>query len=261
MKRKRKGFTLIELLVVIAIIALLLSILMPSLQKVKEIARGVVCKSNLHQWGLCYRLYSNDFGDKFPEYVVPNHNYMAPLSAYYEDAHELRACPSAKKLSTENPTTLEPESYFGSTFSYWQIDTTPTGRPSWLANDDWGQGGYQENSWIRDVGNKSKQWGKFSNMNATSSVPLLLDGRWSDSRVESEDPTSWSFERETDFYNLGNWPSIRAFMMRRHKDGVNGVMADMSTNYVKVEELWQYKWHKKFQKRSVPKLNWLTDDL
>lgn len=69
------------------------------------------------------------------------------------------------------------------------------------------------------------------------------------------------FERETDFYNLGNWPSIRAFMMRRNKDGVNGVMADMSTNYVKVEELWQYKWHKKFQKRSVPKLNWLTDDL
>lgn len=54
---KKKGFTLIELLVVIAIIALLLSILMPSLNKIKISARRVICRTNLHQWGLAFNGY------------------------------------------------------------------------------------------------------------------------------------------------------------------------------------------------------------
>ena len=45
--RLKQGFTLIELLVVISIIALLLSILMPALQKIKEQARAVICTANL----------------------------------------------------------------------------------------------------------------------------------------------------------------------------------------------------------------------
>ena len=58
MNRVKRGFTLIELLVVIAIIALLLSILMPSLNKVKKQARLVVCRTNLHQWAIAVQAYS-----------------------------------------------------------------------------------------------------------------------------------------------------------------------------------------------------------
>ena len=55
---RRKGFTLIELLVVISIIALLLSILMPALQKVKEQGRKIVCGNNLKTLAMANMLYA-----------------------------------------------------------------------------------------------------------------------------------------------------------------------------------------------------------
>ena len=60
------GFTLIELLVVIAIIALLMAILMPALQRVKEQARTISCRSNLRQYGIAERLYLDDCEGNFP---------------------------------------------------------------------------------------------------------------------------------------------------------------------------------------------------
>ncbi len=62
----KRGFTLIELLVVIAIIALLVSILMPSLAKARDLARQSVCLSQLKQIGLSVHVYSQDFSDKLP---------------------------------------------------------------------------------------------------------------------------------------------------------------------------------------------------
>ena len=62
----RKGFTLIELLVVISIIALLLSILTPSLGLAKEKARRVICQTNLKQISLVTMMYANDNRSKLP---------------------------------------------------------------------------------------------------------------------------------------------------------------------------------------------------
>lgn len=65
-KMKRKGFTLIELLVVIAIIALLLSIILPSLNKVKDIAAMKICGNNARQIMLAGTMYSNDNKELVP---------------------------------------------------------------------------------------------------------------------------------------------------------------------------------------------------
>jgi len=67
---RKKGFTLIELLVVISIIAMLLAILMPSLQKVKEQAKNITCASQLRQQGIAFVSYSTDYY-KYPRPILP----------------------------------------------------------------------------------------------------------------------------------------------------------------------------------------------
>ena len=62
------GFKLIELLVVVAIIALLVSILVPSLHRAREEAQKAVCLANLHSIGIAVHCYVNDCGGRMPGY-------------------------------------------------------------------------------------------------------------------------------------------------------------------------------------------------
>lgn len=72
------GFTLIELLVVIAIIALLVSILLPSITKAKELARSAVCRAHLRGVGIAFHTYASDNDDRIPGPNTTGYVYLKP---------------------------------------------------------------------------------------------------------------------------------------------------------------------------------------
>lgn len=113
---QRKGFTLIELLVVISIIAVLMSVLLPALGKVRDQARSVVCRTNLGQLGMGLSLYIEDWnncipwahGDPYDEdnystwdflvgpYVAAKIPNSKEAPSYVDKKNQIFLCPSDK---------------------------------------------------------------------------------------------------------------------------------------------------------------------
>ena len=110
-----RAFTLIELLVVIAVIAVLMAILTPALLRVREQAREVTCRSNLHQFALAQMMYVDDSDGKFvwaatcligdgdseDEYCRWHDPSRPARGAFwpYIPAEKVRLCPSFQVLS------------------------------------------------------------------------------------------------------------------------------------------------------------------
>jgi prepilin-type N-terminal cleavage/methylation domain-containing protein len=99
-----RGFTLIELLVVIAVIAVLLAILIPSLNAARMHAKRIGSTSNMRQIGLAMELYTEDHRGFFPETshgltgkAARRRSWIYTLSDYVGDVNEVRICPADPK--------------------------------------------------------------------------------------------------------------------------------------------------------------------
>lgn len=225
---ERKGFTLIELLVVIAIIALLMAILIPSLQRVRKQAKAVTCQSNLKQWGLVWAMYTDENRSSFPHYL--GYKWMQELVEYYHNSEKLLYCPMTTKTKSE-----------GADIRYAIIED---GRERY--------GSYALNEWVYDSGDTSggrslDDYWRHINHKGLNYVPVMSDAYWrcDGQPYPNDEPPTYEGEPRTGVGTVGD--EMRIFCIDRHDGAVNVLFMDWSARRVGLKELWTLKWHKNYK--------------
>ncbi len=119
----KNGFTLIELLVVIAIIAMLMGILLPSLNRARRQVKKITCISNMRQMGVALQAYLTDSENRLPPsscYLSDPNQYWLKILTRYTGEKLLLCCPSDEAKSFINwnlPLDEQPEDSRWSSFA------------------------------------------------------------------------------------------------------------------------------------------------
>ncbi|MEX2213537.1 MAG: type II secretion system protein [Phycisphaeraceae bacterium] len=127
-----RGFTMIEMLVVISMIVLLISILLPSMQKSKYEARVVTCLANFHQWGIAMTAYAGEHGgDALPRQDEPfttgvntwdvSNRFPEQMGRYGVNMAKMWDCPVSPLVPQSVSSFDDAKAYFKSAYGYFSI--------------------------------------------------------------------------------------------------------------------------------------------
>ena len=247
---QRNAFTLIELLVVISVIALLMAIAIPVFGKVRSQARGLVCRTNLRQWGMTLNVYAMESNGRLPTAGTrtgyrlllrgrmqdPDDPNQEGRQVHHFDTQGVTLCPSAKKPGERGTFTTSVRSDDGS----WSVRIT--GIPG-ATNNAWtitkptpaSYGSYGYNGWLSQGFSRDPRINKdLRALGQRHKIPVLLDSLMPWGRASDAIPPP---SREGRGGPIGN------HCINRHNGHVNGLFLDWSVRRVGLKELWSLKWY------------------
>jgi prepilin-type N-terminal cleavage/methylation domain-containing protein/prepilin-type processing-associated H-X9-DG protein len=239
---KKNAFTLIELLMVIAIIALLIAILVPTLQRVRNQTRAVICQSNLRQWGTVLALYADENEGRLPILSsgtvlwffrgswLPEGDPNRPRVFQKVVTKGIACCPMAVKVRPGPASSISRGRHFGesyeirsgsgSTFEAWKIVSPP---PPFR-----GSYGFNVTAWPKSIDTYLSR--------GQANIPVILDSpEDSGWHINTDPPPRW--EREG-----VKFIGFQIFCINRHNGHVNSLFLDWSVRRVGLKELWTLKW-------------------
>jgi prepilin-type N-terminal cleavage/methylation domain-containing protein len=249
----KKAFTLVELLVVIAIIALLLSILLPALSKVRAQAAAIVCRNNLRQLSTGLDLYHMDSDGKTLVSQGGGDFWFTQIAPYLAD-------PKYKQ---------DPESTLKGTMKV--IYCPATKRPVFNQGGSWGtatnpwryhvpkfqaEGSYALNGWVAgwswdemvDYGIFAEEDKGFSFRDAIqgrADIPVFSDSVWVDAFPEHVQTVPFNLYDPIDDLGFGR------ICIDRHKMSIDISFADGHAEQVRLKDLWLLRWNRIFEPTEV----------
>lgn len=254
MRIKKKfayGFTLVELLVVISIIALLLSILMPALGRVREQARQVVCNANVKQLGLATSCYASTTG-YLPVYGVYQDS-SRPYASYdpasgtdgsgdvSEDAwRDVKAWKSSKVFGTPGACLIKNGDLSDATAF---VRACPTSKPYQKLSYGYNYGNLGSSSGASNTNwTNGKEWIKMTRVKRPSETGMFCDATSYGLTTQKVKTGSWGIY----YWEPSLWPDYKGsktmysdWPIRGHRNGslININFADGHSASMKPQEL------------------------
>ena len=214
-KTLRGGFTLIELLVVIAIIALLISLLVPSLSRAKDLAKKVSCASNVRSIGLAVAQYTNEYSDWLPmASAAIGEDWCLEISRFLD-------CEDHPWF-TDNPAGSEHSWYPGAP----PVLACPSERKDYGEDiQGYGWNWYYLGAWPPHAVYQRRKVSEVKRPGETSCLGESCVAEWGGEPLEF---TMWWGS----VYRTGDW-----FFGRRHDDGANYLCVSGNVQYAKFDDL------------------------
>jgi prepilin-type N-terminal cleavage/methylation domain-containing protein/prepilin-type processing-associated H-X9-DG protein len=252
LRQPSRAFTLIELLVVIAIIGILAAMLLPALSRAKDRARSAVCISNLKQWGITWRIYTDENNGWFMNGATttwPRGERVLSFTNSIQKKPALLLCPKAtdrrgpgegeQHVSPDDPTAVD---IGGPTTAYNFPIPDPTD-PAHLMIASYGLNCWVYNPDTNNIQGRIAQfnWRKYDNVKESSNTPLFLDSMWRGGGPSATDLPSGFNGQHAGFNNEMNF-----FALARHGKGVNVLFFDGSVRNTRARDLWSLPWHQQY---------------